>query len=112
MLLFGRYTFYCQTINTIIMEVELGAPCFRAVVRTKPQLNNDRTEIVFQAVFRRSRTHREFTAEINCREQADSGQALLELRPGDEAYISPNGDDACNVIKHNRLMRWLLLALT
>ena len=94
------------------MEVELGAPCFRAVIRTKPQLNDDQTKIVFQAVFRRSRSHREFTAEICCREQMDGGQALLDLNPGDEAYISPNGDDVCSVIKHNRPVRWLVLLLT
>ena len=83
------------------MEVELGAPCSRAVILSKPVLCPETDKVAFSARFNYSK--RMIDAEVE-------DKKLLDLEPGDEIYLSGFGDETCgDIIRHNKFMRWFIL---
>lgn len=89
-------------------EIEAGAPMFRAVVVTQPQNTQVDDEPVSVTVNVRYRGKKPFAVIVDSRSR-HFGE-LTSLRPGDEMYVSYDGEDICN-IKHNPWWKKLWLRL-
>lgn len=89
-------------------EIELGAPMMRAKVENMPQeiVAGGLSTVTVNVRYRGRRNGFPVTAGFNSHHYSD----LLQLRPGDEMYVSYDGEDICN-IKHNPWWKRLWLNL-
>ena len=100
MLFSGKFTLLLNYKLYYSMEEELGPPCFKAVILETPHVDPKTQKILFKAIFRHS--GHLIRAEVQDR-------ALLDTQPGDEVYLSGNGEETCGIIHHNELVRWFML---
>ena len=89
-------------------EIELGAPMIRAKVESMPQeiVAGGLSTIIVNVRYRGRKNGFPVAANFNSRHYNN----LLQLRPGDEMYVSYDGEDICN-IKHNPWWKRLWLNL-
>lgn len=89
-------------------EIELGAPMMRAKVESMPRVEvlNGQSCVIVNVRYRGRRNGFPVTAGFNSCHYSD----LLQLRPGDEMYVSFDGEDICN-IKHNPWWKRLWLSI-
>ena len=85
----------------------MGPPCFRAIVTKKTQVTKtDDGEDKVTVCVRYLGKKRDFNVSRKSKQMHYS--ELLQLVPGDEMYVSHDGEDICN-IKHNPCYkRWWL----
>jgi hypothetical protein len=90
-------------------EIEAGALCFRAIVEEKPQpivVNGQTVSVTLRVRYRRKSA---FLVDVS--KDSRFFRPLLEFSPGDEMYVSYDGEDITS-IKRNPKWKRLWLRLT
>lgn len=92
-------------------EIEAGAPMFRAVV-----VENETTDSGVKLQVRYHRKHfwtdkrKVFEVKVPHNERRLIPYLRAKaLKPGDEIYVDPYGEDWCNPQQHNPFCRWWYL---
>ncbi|MBR6355316.1 MAG: hypothetical protein IKR92_00535 [Alphaproteobacteria bacterium] len=89
-------------------EIEAGALCFRAIVEEKPQPVVVDGQTVYVTL--RVRYYRKSAFSVNVPKSSRFFQSLLKCSPGDEMYVSYDGEDIASIKRNPKWKRlWLRL---
>ena len=90
-------------------EMEAGAPMFRAMVETYPRIIKTQDEPISVRIHVRYRRKKTIFA-IDVGSTDEDFDKLTTLRPGDEMYVSPDGEDISDITRNPLIKRlWLRL---